>query len=153
MLNYVKKKKLKQVRVRLIMSIKQISVFLPNKPGILAKFSKLLLENNIDMRAMTVAETADKGLLRMVVDKTDEAVELLKNYNYLVSVADVIAVEVPAQAGGLYEIADMLGENDVNIEYIYSSTILKPEAIIVLSVDNTEKAIEIFKGKGINLVE
>jgi hypothetical protein len=134
------------------MSIKQVSVFLPNKPGILAKFSKLLLENNINMRAMTVAETADKGLLRMVVDKTDEAVELLKNYNYLVSVTDVIAVEIPAKAGGLYEIADMLGENDVNIEYIYSSTILKPEAIIVLNVDNTEKAIEIFKGKGINLL-
>ena len=103
------------------MSIRQVSVFLPNKPGILAKFSKLLLENDINMRAMTVAETADKGLLRMVVDKTDEAVELLKNYNYLVSVEDVIAVEVPDKPGGLYEIADMLGENDVNIGYIYSS--------------------------------
>lgn len=134
------------------MSIKQISVFLPNKPGILAKFSKLLLENDINMRAMTVAETADKGLLRMVVDKTDEAVELLKNYNYLVSVEDVIAVDIP-KAGGLYEIADMLGENDINIEYIYSSTILKPEAIIVLNVDNTERAIEIFNSKGINLIE
>ena len=132
------------------MSVKQVSVFLPNKPGILAKFSKLLLENDINMRAMTVAETADKGLLRMVVDKTDEAVELLKNYNYLVSVADVIAVEVPDKPGGLYEIADMLGDNDVNIDYIYSSTILKPEAIIVLSVDNTEKAIQIFQSKGIN---
>ena len=104
------------------------------------------------MRAMTVAETADKGLLRMVVDKTDEAVELLKNYNYLVSVEDVIAVDIP-KAGGLYEIADMLGENDINIEYIYSSTILKPEAIIVLNVDNTERAIEIFNSKGINLIE
>ena len=135
------------------MSVKQVSVFLPNKPGILAKFSKLLVENDINMRAMTVAETADKGLLRMVVDKTDETVELLKNYNYLVSVADVIAVEIPAKAGGLYEIADMLGEVDINIEYIYSSAILKPESIIVLNVDNTERAIEIFKGKGINLVE
>ena len=135
------------------MSVKQVSVFLPNKPGILAKFSKLLVENDINMRAMTVAETADKGLLRMVVDKTDETVELLKNYNYLVSVADVIAVEIPAKAGGLYEIADMLGEADINIEYIYSSAILKPESIIVLNVDNTERAIEIFKGKGINLVE
>ena len=135
------------------MSIREIQVFLPNKPGILAKFSKLLLENGINMRAMTVAETADKGLLRMVVDKTDETVELLKSYNYLVSVADVIAVEIPPKAGGLYEIADMLGEADINIEYIYSSAILKPEAIIVLNVDNTERAIEIFKGKGINLVD
>jgi len=145
-------KKKKQVRVRKKMSIREVQVFLPNKPGILAKFSKLLLENNINMRAMTVAETADKGLLRMVVDKTDEAVELLKNYNYLVSVEEVIAVDIP-KAGGLYEIADMLGENDINIEYIYSSTILKPEAIIVLNVDNTERAIEIFNSKGINLIE
>ncbi|KON26982.1 acetolactate synthase, partial [miscellaneous Crenarchaeota group archaeon SMTZ-80] len=55
--------------------------------------------------------------------------------------------------GGLYEIAEMLGENDVNIEYIYSSTLLKPEAIIVLKVDNTEKALEIFKSRGIKLIE
>jgi len=131
----------------------QISVFLPNKPGILAKLSKLLLENNINYRAMTVAETANKSLLKMVVDKTQEARELLKNNNYLVSVTDVIAVEIPDKPGGLYEIAEILGENDVNIEYIYSSTILKHEAIIVLKVDKTDKAFEIFKRRGINLIE
>jgi len=119
----------------------------------LAKFSKLLLEKKINMRAMTVAETADKGLLRMVVDKTQEAIDLLKEHNYLVSVENVITVEIPDKPGGLYEIAEMLGENDVNIEYIYSSTLLKPEAIIVLKVDNTEKALEIFKSRGIKLIE
>jgi hypothetical protein len=133
--------------------LKQISVFLPNKPGMLAKFSKLLLEKNINMRAMTVAETADKGLLRMVVDKPQEAIDLLKDYNYLVSVEDVIAVEIPDKPGGLYEIAEMLGENDVNIEYIYSSTLLKPEAIIVINVDNSKKALDIFKSRGIKLIE
>lgn len=133
--------------------MKQISVFLPNKPGILAHFSKTLLDNGINMRAMTVAETADKGLLRMVVDKTQETIELLKGENYLVALADVIAVEIPDESGGLYEIADLLGENDVNIEYIYSSTLLKAEAIIVLKVDKWEKAIEILKKKDIIIIK
>ncbi|MFX0140830.1 MAG: ACT domain-containing protein [Candidatus Hodarchaeota archaeon] len=137
----------------MIKILKQISVFLPNKPGMLAKFSKLLLEKEINMRVMTVAETADKGLLRMVVDKPQEAINLLKDNNYLVSVEDVIAVELPDKPGGLYEIAEMLGENDVNIEYIYSSTLLKPEAIIVINVDNSKKALEIFKSRGIKLIE
>ena len=135
------------------MSIKQISVFLPNKPGVLGKFSKILLENNINMKAMTVAETADRGLLRMVCDKTEEAIELLKSKNYIVSVSDVLAVEIPDKPGGLYEIADILGENDVNIDYIYSSTLIKAEAIIVLKVDNTDKAIEVFRKHGFKLIK
>lgn len=131
----------------------EISVFLPNKPGMLGKFSKLLLESDINYRAMTVAETDDKSLLRMVVDKTQEAIDLLKKNNYLLSITDVLAVEIPDKPEILYEIAEILGENDVNIEYIYSSTILKREAIIILKVDKTNKALEIFKRRGINLIE
>jgi len=131
----------------------EISVFLPNKPGMLGKFSKLLLENDINYRAMTIAEIDDKSLLRMVVDKTQEAIDLLKKNNYLLSITDVLAVEIPDKPETLYEIAEILGENDVNIEYIYSSTILKREAIIILKVDKTNKALEIFKRRGINLIE
>jgi len=131
----------------------EISVFLPNKPGMLGKFSKLLLENDINYRAMTIAEIDDKSLLRMVVDKTQEAIDLLKKNNYLLSIIDVLAVEIPDKPETLYEIAEILGENDVNIEYIYSSTILKREAIIILKVDKTNKALEIFKRRGINLIE
>lgn len=135
------------------MAVKQISVFLPNKPGILAKFSKALLENDINMKAMTVSETADKGLLRMVVDKTDEAIKLLKKQNYLVVVEDVLAVEIPERPGGLYDIAEILGEHDINIEYIYSSTLVKAESLIVLKVDKIEKAIEVFKRKKIKMLQ
>ena len=131
----------------------EISVFLPNKPGMLGKFSKLLLENDINYRAMTIAEIDDKSLLRMVVDKTQEAIDLLKKNNYLLSIIDVLAVEIPDKPETLYEIAEILGENDVNIEYIYSSTILKREAIIILKVDKTNKALEIFKRRGTNLIE
>jgi hypothetical protein len=133
--------------------LKQISIFLPNQPGVLAKFTKILMDKQINMRAITVAETADYGILRIVVDKTDKAVEILKNENYLLSLTDVIAVNIPDKPGALHDIAEFLGNNNVNIEYIYSSTFLKGEAIVVLRVDDNEKAMKTFKDKGVKLVE
>ena len=135
------------------MVLKQISVFLPNQPGVLSKFTKVLLDKEINMRAMTVAETADYGILRIVVDKTEEALKILKDENYLVSVTEVIGVDVPDKPGALHEVATSLGENNVNIEYIYSSTLMTNEAIIVLRVDDNEKAEQILKEKGIKLVK
>jgi len=132
--------------------LKQISVFLDNSPGQLARFTKILMDNNVNMRAITVAETADFGILRILVDKVEECVKILKNANYLVSLTDVIAVDVPDEPGALYKITKILGENSVNIEYLYSS-IIKEEAIIVLRVDDVQKAQGILKGKGIKLIE
>jgi len=133
--------------------LKQISVFLPNQPGILAKFTKILMDKQINIRAMTMIETADYGILRLIVDKTQEALGVLKSENYLASVKEVIGVEIPDKPGVLHEIAEILGENNVNIEYIYSSSLFKGEAIIVLRVDNNDKATKVLKEKGINLVE
>jgi len=135
------------------MVLKQISVFLPNQPGVLAKFTKILMDKKINMRAMTVAETTDYGILRIVVDKTEEALGILKEENYLVSVTEVIGVDIPDKPGALHEVAMILGESNVNIEYIYSSTLLIEEAIIVLRVDDNAKAEQILKEKGIKLVE
>jgi hypothetical protein len=132
--------------------LKQISVFLPNEPGILARFTKVLMEKNINMRAISVAETADFGILRMLVDKVDQCIEILKANNYLVTTTDVIAVDVPDKPGALHEIANLLGENDINIEYLYS-TLVKAEAIIVLRIDNIDKAIEVLKKNGVKLIE
>lgn len=135
------------------MVLKQINVFLPNQPGVLAKFTKILMDKKINMRAMTVAETADYGILRIVVDKTDEALKILKDENYLVSVTEVIGVDIPDKPGALHEVAMILGDNNVNIEYIYASTLLTDEAIIVLRVDDNDKAEQILKKKGVKLVE
>jgi len=132
--------------------LNQISVFLPNHPGTLADFTKTLMENKINMRAISTADTTDYGILRILVDKTEECLKVLKSKNFLVTVTDVIAVKVPDKPGGLYEIAAFLGENDVNIEYCYS-TIIKEAAIIVLRIDDTAKAIKILKKKGIQLLE
>lgn len=132
--------------------LKQISVFLPNEPGVLAKFTKVLMDKNINMRAISVAETADFGILRILVDKVEECIEVLKANNYLVTTTDVIAADVPDKPGALHEIAKLLGNNSINIEYLYS-TLVKDEAIIVLRIDNIDKAVEVLKKKGVRLIE
>lgn len=131
--------------------LKQISVFLENTPGILGKFTKVLRDNDINMRAITVAETADFGILRMLVDKHEKCVKILRDNNYLVSITDVIAVNIPDKPGALHEIAKLLGDNNINIEYVYS-TLVRREAIIVLRVDDLEKSIKILEDDGISLV-
>ena len=128
--------------------LKQISVFLSNTPGILAKFTKILLDNTINLKAVSVSETADFGILRILVDKTDECVRVLKERNYLTTITDVVAVEVPDRPGALYEVAKILGDNNVNIEYLYS-TLIRDNAMIVLRVDNNEKAVGILNNNGI----
>lgn len=128
--------------------LKQISVFLSNTPGILAKFTKALLDNDINLKALSVAETADFGILRILVDKTDECIEILKANNYLTTLTDIVAVEIPDKPGALYEVAKILGDNNVNIEYLYS-TLIKENAMIVLRVDNNEKAVGILNNNGI----
>ncbi len=132
--------------------LKQISVFLPNQPGILAKFTKVLMDEKINMRAISVAETADYGILRILVDKVDECIKILKDNNYLVSTTNVIAVDIPDKPGALYEITKLLGDNNINIEYLYS-TLIKEEAIIILRIDNISKAEEVLRGKGVKLIE
>jgi hypothetical protein len=130
----------------------QISVFLPNSPGVLAKFTKTLMDYRINMRAISVAETADYGILRILVDKVDDCVKILKEHNYLVSTTEVIAVDIPDKPGALHEITKILGDNNINIEYLYS-TLVKAEAIIILRIDNVKKAVEVLKKVGVKLIE
>ncbi len=132
--------------------IKQISVFLTNQPGMLSKLTKTLMDKKINIRAMTVAETSDYGILRIIVDKFEDCVKVLKEDNYLISETDVLGVEIPDKPGALHEIAKNLGDNGVNIEYLYS-TLVKTEALIILRVDNNEKATKILKTKGFKMVE
>ena len=132
--------------------LKQISVFLENTPGILSKFTKIIQDNNINLRALTVAETADFGILRTLVDKTEDCVKILRKNNYLVSITEVIAVQIPDKPGSLHEIAQILGNNDINIEYIYS-TLIRQEAIIVLKLDNIDKAVTLLEDSGVKLVK
>lgn len=129
---------------------KQVSVFLPNEPGVLAKFTALLMKNEINIRALTVAETADYGILRIIVNKPDKCIDILRESNYLVSETEVLAFEVEDKPGGLNRIATLMGDNEINIEYLYS-TLTTKTAIILMRVNNIDKASEILEKEGIKI--
>ncbi len=101
----------------------QLSIFVRNQPGELKKVTGLLAENNIQIRAITVAETADYGILRCIVNDPESAYSLLKENNVLVGKTEVMAVQMEDKPGGLNKIATILGDARVNIEYFYAFAI------------------------------
>jgi len=102
------------------MNIHQISVFLENRTGQLAEITKLLADNDVDIRAISIAETADYGLARMIVDDSQKASSILLQHGDILSMTPVWAVEVPDRPGGLAELLDVLAEAHVDVEYMYS---------------------------------
>ena len=137
------------------MSLKQISVFLPNVPRQLANFFEFLKENKIFIRSITVAETEDYGLLLLLVKPFDKCVELLEDNDYMYSVTDVIAVRLKDNISELYKIAKTLGDNKVNIEYLYTFAEESSENrnMTVLRLDNNENGIQVLKKNGFDVVE
>jgi hypothetical protein len=119
----------------------------------LAKFLNILIESDIEIRALTVAENKEFGLLLFLVDKSDECIKLLEKNNYDVSITEVIAVKMilSNNTKELREIAKILGENEVNIEYLYSA-LIKNESYLILRLDNNKKGKEVLKTKGYDVV-
>ncbi|MBQ7637675.1 MAG: ACT domain-containing protein [Clostridia bacterium] len=102
------------------MSIKQISVFLENKPGQLAAMTGLLADNNVDIRALSLAETQDFGIARMIVDDIYEAANVLRNGDFIANFSHVLAFAVPDTPGGLHQLLNAFNEAGVNVEYMYA---------------------------------
>ncbi|MCR5041687.1 MAG: acetolactate synthase [Clostridia bacterium] len=102
------------------MSVKQISVFLENKPGKLSEMTELLAANNIDIRALSLAETKDFGIVRMIVDDVYEAVNVLKDGEFIAKLTHVLAYAVPDEPGGLNKLLAAFNAAKVNIEYMYA---------------------------------
>ena len=102
------------------MSIKQVSVFLENKPGQLSAMTALLAANNIDIRALSLAETEDFGIARMIVDDIYEAANVLRNGDFIANFSHVLAFAVPDEPGGLNKLLNAFNEAKVNIIYMYS---------------------------------
>lgn len=133
--------------------VKQISVFLENKPGELKKFAAVLHAHHIDMRALSVAESQEFGVLRLIVDNVEKTSEILKEEHYICAVTPVLAVEIPDSPGGLNEVLDTVTENDINLEYMYAFTARKHgSAYMVFRVENVEKVSEILVENGLHLV-
>ncbi len=136
------------------MKAKQISVFLENKWGRLAEATKILGDNDINIRALSVADTADYGVLRMIINRPDKAYEVLKNSGFTVTETNVLGIEIPDEPGGLARVLEELKKESLNVEYVYCFLEKGHEsAILILRVDNTDKAIKILQSAGIRLIE
>ena len=135
------------------MTVKQISVFVENKPGKLAEITDYLHQHDIDMRALSIAETQDFGIVRMIVDDAYKASQVLKESGYVVSITPVLAVEMSDEPGSLYKILKVLGDGGVNLDYTYAFLGQKAAtAYMVLRVEDNEKAIEVLSKSGIRPV-
>ena len=124
------------------MNIHQISVFLENRSGQLAEITKLLAEANVDIRAISIAETADYGLARMIVDDSYKASSILLQHGDILSMTPVWAVEVPDRPAGLSDLLNVLADAHVDIEYMYSLFTQKAgHAYMVLRVSDEPKLL------------
>ena len=132
------------------MAITQLSLFLMNQPGQLVDAVGILSEGGANIRAMSIAESNDFGILRAIVSDTDLAVSLLKE-KYLISKTEVIAARMGDKSGSLYPILKVLNESNINIEYMYAFTGTGPEeAYVVLRVQDTETAEQVLNAAGID---
>lgn len=135
------------------MAIRQISVFIENRRGALADVIGVLAAAGIDLRAMSVADTADYGILRLIVNDTDKAAKVLLEHGFLSSLTEVLAAEVPDVPGGLFRILDPLGGQDVNMDYLYAfATGAGRSASVVLRVRDNERTEALLRAAGIRML-
>ena len=136
------------------MSVKQISVFLENRPGTLQKMTEVLAENKVNMRATSLAETKDFGIARIIVDDDYEASNVLKEAGFINSLTPVLAVEIKNEVGALSKTLKVFSEGAINIEYMYSFlSVKRPEhACMIFRVSETEKAEAFLGTHGVRLL-
>ena len=135
------------------MSIHQISVFLENRTGQLAQITKLLADAQVNIRAISIAETADYGLARMIVDDVNKASSILLQHGDILSMTPVLAVEVPDRPAGLAELLEVLNQPHVDIEYMYSlCSHSNGSAYMVLRISDEEALSKALQGTDIKLV-
>lgn len=137
------------------MSIKQISVFLENKPGSLCAMTNVLAEHNIDMRALSLAETKDFGIARIIVDNLFDASTVLKDADYVHSVTSVVGVAIPDTPGGLNKVLTILTNAQINIEYMYAFLGGKEaeHAYMIFRVEDHKAAARALTAAGIRVVD
>lgn len=133
---------------------KQISIFLENKAGRLSHVTRVLGESKINIRALSIADTSDFGILRIIVSDPGRAYKILKEAGFTVSETDVIAVQVPDSPGGLAAILEQMSEENLNIEYLYAFLgTSENDALVIFKVEDFEKARNTFKEKGIKFLD
>ncbi len=135
------------------MLVKQISVFLENKSGRLAEVTKSLAAGGIDISALSIADTKDFGILRLIVNDPEKAEKALKNDGFTVSCTNVIAIAVEDRPGGLSEALKVLDDNSIGIEYMYAFVgKTSNKALVILKTEDSEKAIKSLEASGIHVL-
>jgi hypothetical protein len=134
--------------------VEQISVFLENKAGRLADVTRILAEANVNIRALSLADTSDFGILRLIVNDNNKAKEELKKAGFTVGKTDVVAVEVEDQPGGLSYILRILHKANVNVEYMYAFVQQSgANAVLIFRFDNLEEAIRILRDNNVRVIK
>ena len=135
------------------MTVEQLSVFVENKPGKLVEALEALADAKVDLRALSLADTSDFGILRIIVDKPDKALDVLTKKGFLVRSNDVIALVIGDRPGGLASVVRQLSDAGVDIEYTYAFVgHSKDHAYVIIRVDNNDAAIEILTKSGVTLL-
>jgi hypothetical protein len=135
------------------MFAEQISIFIENKEGRLAEVTAILRDANVNIRALSLADTTDFGVLRLIVNDNEKAEKALKKEGFTVGITQVLAVEVKDEPGGLNNVLDPLYENEVNVEYMYAFA--NPQcknAIMIFRFDDHDKALKILADRNIKVI-
>jgi hypothetical protein len=136
------------------MKVEQISIFIENKSGRLAEVTRILGDAGVNIRVLSLADTSDFGILRLIVNNVEKAKSVLKESGFTVNKTEVVAVEVPDRPGGLSNILQSLDSDQINVEYIYSFVErCGGNAVIIFRFDDTDKAIATLQGNGFNILE
>ncbi len=136
------------------MKVEQISIFIENKSGRLAEVTRVLGEAGVNIRALSLADTSDFGILRLIVDNTDLANSALKERGFTVNKTEVVAVEVPDRPLGLAGILQILDRGQVNVEYMYAFVERCGEnAVLIFRFDHVEDAIKVLLENGVTVLE
>jgi hypothetical protein len=133
------------------MIIKQISIFLENKSGRMVEVLSALGEEKINIKALTIADTSEFGILRMLVSKPEEALNILKDRDFSVTLTDVIAIAAPAEAASFSRALKILSDKNISIEYMYAFS-MGTKAAIIIRTENIEKAIAAIRENNMDLL-
>ena len=136
------------------MRVEQISVFLENRAGRLAEITRVLGEAGVNIRALSLADTSDFGILRLIVSDNDKAKEALKKYGFTVGKTSVVAVEVEDKPGGLNRILEILSKENINVEYMYAFVQHSGEnALMIFRFDDIDGAVKLLLDNDIKVLE